>query len=176
MEFTPFPELKTERLILRKLEEFDCNMVLFLRSDKIVNQYIKRPKTESKADAIKFINKINKGIVDNEWFYWSITLKDNPKMIGTICLWNFSDNGKVAEVGYDLDPKFQGKGIMNEALKCVIEFGFDILKLNNIEAFTHKENISSTKLLLKNKFKLIEDRKDEDNLNNIIFEIGKAGR
>ncbi len=174
MELTPFPELKTERLNLRKLEEVDCDMVLYLRSDKIVNEFIKRPKTESIEDALNFIKKINKGIVDNEWLYWSITLKDNPKMMGTICLWNFSNNRKVAEVGYDLSPKFQRKGIMSEALKCVVEFGFDILKLNTIEEFTHKENLSSTKLLLKNKFKLIAGRIDEDNLDNIIFEIEKA--
>ena len=36
------------------------------------------------------------------------------EMIGSICLWNFTDNQKSAEIGYDLSPKYQRKGIMNE--------------------------------------------------------------
>lgn len=65
-------------------------------------------------------------------------------------MWNFSKNNKTSEVGYDLNPIFQRKGIMNEALKSVVDFGFSKLNLNKIEEFTHKENESS----LKAKFKL----------------------
>jgi ribosomal-protein-alanine N-acetyltransferase len=89
-------------------------------------------------------------------------------------LWNFSENKKRAEVGYDLNPIYQRKGIMNEALKQIIEFGFVDLNLDKIEAFTHAENENSLKLLEKNGFYIDENRKDEDNLNNLIFVIKKT--
>jgi len=60
---------------------------------------------------------------------------------------------------------------MKEALSSIINFGFNKLNLDKIEAFTHFENKSSIKLLEKNEFKLIEHRKDIDNSFNIIFEI-----
>lgn len=173
MEFTPLPKLKTERLILRKIENTDSKTLLFLRSDKIINQFIKRQKTETEEEVLEFIEKINKGINNNEWLYWSISLKTNEKMIGTICLWNFSKNRKVAEVGYELIPKFQKKGIASEALNHVINFGFSKLNLDKIEASTHKKNESSQSLLEKNKFLLKVDKKDKDNIDNIIFEIKK---
>jgi ribosomal-protein-alanine N-acetyltransferase len=178
MKFTPFPKINTERLILRRLKQSDWEMISYLRSDKIVNKFVKRPKTENKEDALKFINKINNGIDNNEWIYWSITMRDYKafigELIGTICLWNFSNDKKIAEVGYDLYPTFQGKGIMNEALNCVVDFGFNKLSLNKIEAFTHKDNESSIRLLKKNKFHYIKNRKDENNSDNIIFEIEKS--
>lgn len=74
-------------------------------------------------------------------------------------MWNFSKNKKTAEVGYDLDPEFQSKGIMSESLKMIIDFGLKKLKLDKIEAFTHAENESSKKLLEKNGFRLMRREK-----------------
>tara|TARA_B100000767_G_C19663735_1_gene492174 strand:+ start:84 stop:632 length:549 start_codon:yes stop_codon:yes gene_type:complete len=176
MNITTFPEINTERLILRKIEESDSDVILFLRSDKIVNKFIDRPenrKTKNIFDAINHIKKLNTETVNNKSFSWGITLKNEPKIIGTICLWNFSKDYKTAEVGYDLNPLFQRKGIMNEALKSVVNFGFTTLRLEKIEAFTHVQNENSQKLLVRNRFYLAKDKKDKDNFSNILFEIKK---
>jgi ribosomal-protein-alanine N-acetyltransferase len=177
MKFKPYPEIKSKRLFLRKIQESDSKAILFLRSDKTINKFIERPenrKTKNVSDAIKFIKELDDYIETSKSIAWGITLKNDPKIIGTICLWNFSQNNKTAEVGYDLDPKYQNKGIMNETLKMIIDFGFKELKLDKIEAFTHTENENSIKLLEKNGFHLNENRKDLDNKSNIIFEIDNA--
>ncbi|NEN23686.1 GNAT family N-acetyltransferase [Cryomorpha ignava] len=174
MRFNPFPEIKTKRLSLRKILESDCDEILFLRSDKTVNAYIERAenrKTKNISDAIKFIKNTAEYLETGRSIAWGITLNGDSEIIGTICLWNFSENNKIAEVGYDLNPKFQGKGIMSETLRKVIDFGFKELKLDKIEAFTNSENVRSTKLLENNGFRLNGDRKDIDNDSNIIFEL-----
>jgi ribosomal-protein-alanine N-acetyltransferase len=74
----------------------------------------KNRKTKNKADAIKFIKEINEANKNNESISWGITLKNNHAIVGTICLWNFSNDNKIAEIGYDLSPTFQRKGIMDE--------------------------------------------------------------
>lgn len=171
-----FQTIETERLLLRQLKESDSNVILFLRSDKTVNQFIERPpnrQTNDTVDAINHIIKLNKEIESNKSFSWGITLKSDPEVIGTICLWNFSNDSKTAEIGYDLSPQFQKKGIMTEALKHVLHFGFKELNLNKIEAFTHLKNENSKALLINNGFCHIESRKDNSNLSNIIFEIKK---
>lgn len=174
MKFKPFPEITTERLFFRKIEKSDCDVILFLRSDKTVTKYIERPenrKIKNIADAIKFIKELNEYLETNKSISWGITLKNNPNIIGTICLWNFSESNKTAEIGYDLHPKFQRKGFMNEALKAIINFGFKNLKLDKIEVFTHYKNENSKRLLENNGFQFIENRKDTDNKSNIIFEL-----
>ena len=177
MKFNPFPEIVTERLFLRQINESDSDVILFLRSDKTINKFIKRAesdKTKNSLDSLNFIKKINKGIENNNFISWGITLKEDSKIIGTICLWNFSKDKKQAEVGYDLSPLFQKKGIMSEALKNVITFGFIDLRLTKIEAFTHKENESSKNLLETNGFILMAEKKDKKNSSNLIFEIEQA--
>jgi len=179
MKLKPFPEIESKRLFLRNIEASDCKEILFLRSDKNVNKFIERPedrRTKNTSDAIKFIKELNENIENSKSIAWGITLKNDSKIIGTICLWNFSKNNKNAEVGYDLNPQFQGKGIMNEALKSILEYGFDSLNLDFIEAYTHRANESSKKLLEKNKFKLIDGKKDQHNLNNFIYKIEKFSR
>jgi ribosomal-protein-alanine N-acetyltransferase len=110
-----------------------------------------------------------------ERYYWVLTEKINSELIGSMCLWNFSLDQKSAEVGYDLSPKFQRKGIMDESLKSVLKFGFKELDLVIIEAYTHKNNESSKKLLERNGFTFVKDKKDEHNQHNIIYEIKNDG-
>jgi ribosomal-protein-alanine N-acetyltransferase len=60
---------------------------------------------------------------------------------------------------------------MSEALNCIIDFGFNELKLDSIEAFTHNKNEHSKKLLEKSGFHFMENRKDQDNTSNSIYEL-----
>ena len=63
----------------------------------------------------------------------------------------FSKDQKTAEIGYDLHPQFHKKGIMTEALSCILNYGFKNLELENIEAYTHKENKASKSVVLPTK-------------------------
>lgn len=173
MTLSPFPTLSTHRLTLRQLNDTDDLTISSLRSNERVNQYIDRPKQTSIDEAKAFITKINDGIKLNQWIYWTICLKDNSELIGTICLWNFSEDKMTAELGYELSPTFQGQGLMNEAFKIILNYGFQTMGLKNIEAFVHKDNDSSIRLLVKNNFKLEAERKDEKNSNNLIFSLAE---
>ncbi|HYJ63373.1 MAG TPA: GNAT family N-acetyltransferase [Parafilimonas sp.] len=151
--FNPFPVLKTERLTLRQLVSSDANEIFALRSNDNVNKYLNRKPAKSIDDAKTFIETINKNIQRNDSIYWAITLTGTNKLIGTICLFNLSDDNFKAEIGYELLPDFQGKGIMQEAASKVIDFGIRHIGLNLIEACTHSENQNSTRLLEKFNFK-----------------------
>ena len=165
--------IKTERLELRLLLQTDVDSIFVLRSCPVINEYIVRDLEIEKNDAMAFIDKTIKGTEGKEIGYWVIQLKENETCIGTICLWNFSEDRKTAEVGYGLLLEFHKKGIMNESLKAVLDFGFNTLKLKTIEAFTHKNNRASQKLLEKNQFIFQPERKDEGFPHNIIFKLDK---
>lgn len=152
-KFTQFPVLTTERLTLRQLISSDDNEIFALRSDDNVNKYVNRKPGKSIDDAKNFIQTINENIQRKDSLYWAITLNSTDKLIGTICLFDFSNDNLKAEIGYELLPNFQGKGIMQEAISKVIDFGIQHIGLNSIEAYTHSENQSSTRLLEKLNFK-----------------------
>ncbi len=153
LNFLPFPEIKTDRLLLRKLQQEDAAALLFLRSDETVMQYIDRAKTKSVEEAAAFIQKINAAVDAHESIMWAIALQEEPQeMIGTICFWNVLKDHCRAEVGYMLHPQNWNMGLMKEALLAVIDFGFTQMKLHSIEGRINPDNTVSGFLLEKTGF------------------------
>ena len=165
-----FPTLTTQRLTLRQLLESDVQEIFMLRSDTITNKYLDRQPSKTLGDALNFIRKINENFKNSELPYWAITQKKNEKLIGTICLFDFSEELKKCEIGYELLIDYQGQGIMNEAIKKIIEYSVQTLGLKTIDACTHKDNQGSIKLLQKSNFKKTEIV-DETNPNLIVFRL-----
>jgi ribosomal-protein-alanine N-acetyltransferase len=165
INFTPFPILTTEKLTLRQLSIDDKQNIFALRSDTQVNKYLDREPSKTIDDAIHFIKKINDNIENNNSIYWVISLTSTKTFVGTICLFDFSNEKESCEIGYELITKFQGQGLMKEATQVVIDYVFQILKFKKILAFTHYENLNSTNLLLKLNFvKSLETDKEDSNL------------
>src|SRR5262245_23363447 len=100
--FSPFPVLTTERLVLRQLLESDIEEIFRLRSDPGINKYLNRRPSKTHADALNFIIAVNENIAINKNLYWAITKVDSQKLIGTICLFEFSDEHNSCEIGYEL--------------------------------------------------------------------------
>lgn len=153
LNFTPFPELKTQRLLLRKLEITDANEIFFLRSNENVLRYLGKEPAKTISEAEEFIRQINNNIDKNESILWGIALLNDPSVIiGTICLWNFKTENFRGEIGYILHPEYWRKGIMKEAIKAVVDYGFNNLGLHSMEALLSSENVASSALLESNGF------------------------
>ena len=155
--FTPFPILTTERLTLRQLVSNDAQDIFTLRSDSEINKYLNRQISTTIDDARDFINKVNENINKNDALYWAITLSDKNRLVGTICLFGFSDENDKCEIGYELLTNFQGQGIMKEGAGKVIDYAFNTIKVQEIEAFIHSNNQRSIRLLEKFSFKHLNE-------------------
>jgi len=172
-EYINYSNFETNRLIIRFLNENDATAIYHLQSNEANQKYLNRPKMDSIEKATKYIQDKNEGIAENKYLYWGICVDDIDEVIGTICLWSFQENPKRADVGYELLPEFQGRGIMDEALKKVIDIGFDTLFLERIEACTHENNSSSIRLLEKNNFSFVKalskEEKEESEQDDELF-------
>jgi ribosomal-protein-alanine N-acetyltransferase len=169
--FSPFPILTTDRLILRPLETTDDKDIFSHRSNDRVNIYLEDFRHSSIEKTQAFINRIQNEIAKNKTILWVITQRGRNRFIGTICLWNISAKDYKAETGYTLNPEFHRMGYMNEALVKVIDFGFNKMKLKTIEAYAHKNNEGSIKLLLRNKFKQSTSPKTGVGNNRFFFSL-----
>src|SRR5438477_351890 len=81
-----------------------------------INKYLDRQTSNTIDDARAFISKVNENINKGDSLYWAITLRDKNILVGTICLFGFSDENYKCEIGYELLTNFQGQGIMKEAV------------------------------------------------------------
>jgi ribosomal-protein-alanine N-acetyltransferase len=161
LNFTPFPELETERLLLRKLNlETDIQAVFALLSNQDNQRYLKRPLAQSLEEAKQHIIRMNKGAEDDKWLVWAITKEQ--QLVGTICLWNFTEAQQSGEIGYELHPDFQKLGYMTEAIEAVIQYGIHKIGLQQFRAITEALNYSSVQLLKKHDFKLKRILSDEE--------------
>jgi [ribosomal protein S5]-alanine N-acetyltransferase len=171
LDFIPFPNLSTERFILRQLKMDDATEIFALRSDDRVNEFLDRPRAQTIEDARGHIQRLNEGMMKNESILWAITFKNNDKLVGSICYWKISKEFSKAEIGYELLPDFQGKGIMQEVIPTVIEYGFSKMKFQIIEAELSPRNLKSIKLLEKNGFLKETNSQDPDSVvyRNVIL-------
>lgn len=152
INFHPFHNLETERLILRRVDNNDYKEVLSLRSNPETMKYIPRPILKNDEEALAHILMIETKIQNNEGINWAITIKGDPKLIGVIGHYRIQLENYRAEIGYMILPEFNGQGIVTEAVKEVVKYGFEIMKLHSIEAVIDPDNVASANVLKKNGF------------------------
>ena len=150
--FTPFPNLETQRLKLRRLKITDVYEILTLRSNPEIMKYIPRPLIKTEVEALEFITTMDTNIDTNKVINWAITTKENDKLIGIIGYYRMKPEDYRAEVGYILSGEYHGQGIITEALQRVVQFGFEEMGLHSIEAVIDPDNFASEKVLLKTNF------------------------
>jgi ribosomal-protein-alanine N-acetyltransferase len=170
-----FPvEISTKRLSLRRVTTDDTAVFFALRTHPEVNRYINRPPGNSIEKTREWVDQRIQDFDNGKNVNWAICLKGTKDVMGSICLWNFSEDRLTCEIGYDLFPEYHGKGIMSDAIEHVILYAFDELNVDRIEAFTQHDNTASKKLLDKFGFHLESERRDSDNSNNRIYVLTRG--
>ncbi|UQD56847.1 GNAT family N-acetyltransferase [Flavobacterium sp. K5-23] len=152
LNFSPFPNIETERLLLRRVDKKDVNEIFELRSNIETMKYIPRPIVKSIEEALEHIANIDEKIKANEGINWAITLKNDTRLIGIIGHYRIKPEHFRAEIGYMLLPEYNGKGIVTEAVNEVVNYGFNTMNLHSIEAIISPDNLASEKVLQKNGF------------------------
>lgn len=150
-------EIKYENLVLRKLCKDDNLKIYEIRSNQDIAKYLDRPICQSLEEADNFITKVNNGISRGEYFYWGITLADENEVIGTISIWNISEDKTKGDIGFELLPEFRGKGIMTKSLRLIIDYAFQELNFDELFGEVDPQNGKSINLMKKHGFELFDE-------------------
>jgi RimJ/RimL family protein N-acetyltransferase len=154
-------EFEGEKIRIRKLKLSDAENIYRNIRDKEIVKFTNIPHPYYGKDAEIFIRKSWRGIKNKEYYSFGTALKTDNKIIGGVALRGINWEFKNAEIGYWLGKKFWGKGLGREAIKLIVKFGFEQLKLHRIYGIIFKENIASQKVLEKCGFKLEGELKEE---------------
>lgn len=143
------PVLETERLRLRKLTMRDAQDIYDYSRDPQVAKHVLWSAHRSIGESKAYLRYMLRKYRMNEPASWGIELKSTGKIIGTIgYMWIQTDNA-AAEVGYSLSRAHWGQGIMTEALRAVIDYAFNSLRLNRVEAIHELDNPASGAVMRK---------------------------
>lgn len=152
LNFSPFPVIETERLILRADGMQDVPLLFRMRSDDDMRRYTIRPKPKAETEVAELMEKIMEGVCTNTAISWAITLKGKDTMIGNVSFWRIYPEHHRAEIGYMLWKEHWGKGIITEAVGAALDYGFRVMKLHSVEAQVSPGNEASVRLLKKHGF------------------------
>jgi len=150
--FDPFPVLRSARVVLRAVALQDEQAVYFLRSDPGVMKYTGQPLAASVGEARDYIRLQEEKRAAGDGILWAISPANDEQLVGLIGYRKFIKEHFRGEIGYGLHPASQGKGLMQEALELVVDFGFNYIGLHSIEANVDKANLASIRLLERNGF------------------------
>ena len=147
-ESRDFPRLETDRLILREMTLADVDFYFrHFNNEKVVEgSCFPGPKALEAAKEELELYCI-RPFTENRGIRWGIARKGNEALIGTCGYYNWNKTSRRAEIGYDLEPAHWGEGIMTEALRAVLRYGFVETGLNRVQAIIDSENVRSIKLV-----------------------------
>lgn len=143
------PTLETERLILRKIREDDARDMYAYGSDEVVSKYVTWDRHQTIHNTMEFIQFVLDRYETGQIAPWGIQLKETGTFIGTIDFVNWNAKHKWSELGYVLARPLWGNGIITEAAKRLLEFGFNETDVERIQARCFQENIGSEKVMQK---------------------------
>lgn len=145
------PTLQTERMVLRPIRRPDDEPGLFdMFSSPEVARFIDTGPFTNMAEVTSLADWMENVFVEKRGLRWVIAFRSAPEdLIGTCGLHNLRAHNNSAEIGYDLAYPHWGQGLMTEALRPMIDFGFGRLGANRLEAGVTVGNDASARVLEK---------------------------
>lgn len=143
--------LETERLILRRFEEYDAQAIYQnWASDPEVTKFL----TWSPHKDVDVSKSILKDWINNycedDYYHWAIVLKENGnEPIGGISVVRKDDKIQMVHIGYCISQKWWHKGITSEALKALIKFFIVDVGVNRVESRHDPNNPNSGNVMMK---------------------------
>jgi [ribosomal protein S5]-alanine N-acetyltransferase len=147
--FQNFPQLETERLILRRMQTSDAEALFRILSDEEVTRHYDDAAFTQLSQASEQIEAWESGYAHRRCIRWGITLKEEYVVIGSCGFYGIHPWHLRGSIGYELARPFWRKGIMAEAITALLNLGFGELGLNRIDAVVIPENVASIRLLEK---------------------------
>ena len=143
--------IETDRLILRRyVREDAAAMYKNWASDDEVTKFLMWATHSDQQVSQKVINDWLTQYSNENYYHWTIVLKDNgDEPIGDISVVEMNEKASKVHIGYCIGKRWWRKGITSEALKAVMDFMFDTVDVNRIEARHDSRNPNSGKVMKK---------------------------
>ncbi len=142
--------IETDRLILRKFAYDDAENVLSIWASKPEIQHMySEPIYTTREEVIVLLDKFISAYESNNTYRWAIIEKKSQKCIGQIAFYLVDIKNHFAEIEYCIGLNFQRRGYMTEAVKAIIKYGFEEIKLHKIQISTKSINLPSKRVIEK---------------------------
>ncbi|MBR5110018.1 MAG: GNAT family N-acetyltransferase [Clostridia bacterium] len=128
--------LETQRLLLRRFVPGDAEaMYRNWTNDPEVTKYLSWPAHPNASVTAAVLKSWVDSYADDTYYQWAITFKEHPEEpIGSIAAVRMDEAVSMVHIGYCIGRKWWHQGITSEAMKAVMDFFFDRVGANRVEA------------------------------------------
>jgi ribosomal-protein-alanine N-acetyltransferase len=143
------PELRTERLVLRRWTTEDLEPFAAMNADTVVMEHFFRGVMTRERTA-SFMASIEEEFEDCGFGLWAVGVEGTADFIGFVGLHRAlfeADFTPAVEVGWRLASLYWGRGYATEAARAAIGFGFEQIGLSEIVSFTNVANTRSQSVM-----------------------------
>lgn len=145
-----YPRVYTERLMLRKLEPEDYTHLINLANNpKISDRIVNIPYPYREPDAAMRLSFVVRGYKDKTRIVFAIIRKESDEFLGEISLHLLDKSQRHGQLAYWLGEPYWNKGLVSEAAKAVMKFGFQYMSLDLIFANCNQDNLASERIMQK---------------------------
>jgi ribosomal-protein-alanine N-acetyltransferase len=144
-----FPDLRTPRLLLRRLRVEDAADIFTYASDPQMTPFVFWEPHRTIEDTREFLGRTLQGYAEGLPAVWGIQHLADGVIIGGCAYHDISIMNLRGEIGYALARKYWGQGLMTEVVRAVLDYGFNALGLNRIEARCDVDNTGSWRVMEK---------------------------
>jgi RimJ/RimL family protein N-acetyltransferase len=142
------PVLVTDRMVLRGWSDSDREPFAMMNADPTVMRFF--PSVLSRAESDTLIDRFESERVDSGFCPWAAVLRRSSELIGFVGLHappDYIPHAPAVEVGWRLAERFWGHGYATEAAAAAIEFGFEVIGLDEIVSMTSVSNVRSRRVM-----------------------------
>lgn len=140
--------LETQRLILRRFVPDDTEAVFRnWASDPKATHFLRWPTHTKISTTQEFVTREIERYHNDDCYSWGIVLKSDKTLIGTIGVVGIREDLGMIQMGYCIGKTWWHNGYTSEALKRLISFFFEEVKVNRIESNHDPRNPNSGKVM-----------------------------
>jgi len=146
----PTPTLHTSRLLLRPFGAADADAIYALQSDPRVLRYWDAPPWSDRVRAERFLASCKE--IEQAGTGARLAIEragDGGGFIGWCCLMQWNPDHRSASIGYCFGESAWGQALATEAADAMLQWAFDTLDLNRVQAQTDTRNLASARVLEK---------------------------
>ncbi|TWE13346.1 RimJ/RimL family protein N-acetyltransferase [Rudaeicoccus suwonensis] len=146
------PDLRTERLHLRPFRESDGEELFSLMTDRDVLRYWDEPAWSNQERATRFIDKCHAMSADDVGVRVVVERLDDGAFLGWCSVSRWNPDFRSAAVGFCFAKPSWGHGYATEVVLAMLDWAFDALDLNRVQAELDTRNLACARVLEKSGF------------------------
>jgi [ribosomal protein S5]-alanine N-acetyltransferase len=146
-DFSTFPTLITPRLVLREIVPGDAAALYNFLSDPEVQKYDVDAPWCDISESYRWIEEYHKWFEEKKAIIWGVVVKDENRMVGRMAFMFWEKRYESADLGYTMARPYWRRGIATEAVRAMLQFGFESMRVHRVNVDTRMDNLGSLLLM-----------------------------